>query len=539
MSHIPEIRTSATQRPIGGISLFLMVLLLLTNCTAMEATAQSEQVPHEIAPITAPFPMPQLERPAIPDRVFDIRDFGAQQRHESEDELITDAIHDAIETAHRSGGGTVLIPEGSWLTGPIHLMSNINLHVEEGATVYFSENREDYLPVVRQRHEGVEAYNYSPLIYAYKVKNVAVTGKGVFDGQGQQWWDWYREYGPPPRAIATKVPLSRRDFGKGSGMEGMRPNFLVFWESENILVEGVTFNDGPMWNVQLIYSKNAIVRDVTVNSLNAPNGDGLVIDSSSEVLIEYNHFETGDDAVVIKSGLNEEGLEINIPTENVVVRNFTARDVRTGSGGVVFGSETSGGIRNIYVHDAVFEGSDRGIRFKTERGRGNVTENIYVRDVRMKNITYEAINFNTFYTGPDVIGPAPAIRNIDIRNVEIDGVPNAIVLIGLPELWLENITLENISVVNAERGAQLTRVKNLAIKNVDIRSSDRAMTAEDVYEFSIENLRLTDDTGQAPLLFRGRHTGAVFYGNFPTDQVRFEDGLTDDILKEHMDPQAW
>lgn len=517
----------------------LLVLMLLTACSSLESNAQGNQVPSDIAPIDAPFPMAQIERPVIPDRIFNIRDYGAVEFIRGEDEKITEAIHSAIEAAHEAGGGQVLIPEGDWLTGPIHLMDNINLHVSEGATVFFSENREDYLPVVRQRHEGVEAYNYSPLIYAYKVKNVAVTGKGVLDGQGQQWWDWYREYGAPPRAIATSVPLSRRDFGKGSGMEGMRPNFIVFWEAENILVEGVTLNDGPMWNVHLIYSKNAIVRDVTVNSLNAPNGDGVVIDSSCDVLVEYNHFETGDDAVVLKSGLNEEGLRINIPTENVVIRNFEAVDVRTGSGGVVFGSETSGGIRNVYVYDAYFEGADRGIRFKTERGRGNVIEDIYIRDIEMKDITYEAINFNTFYTGPDVVGPSPLVRNIDIRDIKIDGVPNAIVLIGLPEKWLENITLENILVENAGEGARITRVKNLSLKNVEIHSESRAMVAEDAYEFTLDDVSLSDQTGGFPLLFKGLHTGAVFIGDFPRGQIEFEDGLTRDVLKETREVQAW
>lgn len=518
---------------------FLFTALTLTNCASIEATAQSESVPYEIASIEAPFPMPQLERPQFPDRSFNIVDFGAQELTDDPENMITDAVHEAIEAAYKAGGGKVIIPEGEWLSAPIHLKSNINLHISEGATVYFSENRNDYLPVVHQRHEGVEAYNYSPLIYAYKVNNIAVTGKGVLDGQGKQWWDWYREYGPPPRAQASKVPLSRRDFGKGSGMEGMRPNFIVFMHTEDALIEGITLNDGPMWNVHLIYTDRAIVRDVTVNSLNAPNGDGLVVDSSKDILIEYNHFETGDDAVVIKSGLNEEGLEINIPTENVVVRNFTARDVRTGSGGVVFGSETSGGIRNIYVHDAVFDGADRGIRFKTERGRGNVTENIYVRNVKMTNITREAINFNTFYTGPDVTGPAPLISNIDIRDVEIDGVPNAIVLIGLPEKWLENIHLENITVKNTKRAMQLTRVKNLTLKNIVIESEERALTAHDVYEFQIENLQLTDETGGNPFLFEGLHTGAVILGDFPLDLIDFTDGLTDDIIKETFDTQAW
>ena len=523
-------------------SLFLkstVLTLLGILLSGFPASAQIQDVPREIAPVHPPFEMPQLQRPEIPDRVFDIREYGAVPVSEDAAFENTQAIADAIEAAHNTGGGVVLVPAGQWLTGPIHLESNINLKVDEGAEVLFSEDKEDYLPVVRQRHEGVEAYNYSPMIYAFEVENVAITGRGKLNAQGDHWWTWFEEHGPPPRAIATKVPLEQRDFGKGSGMEGMRPNFVVFWKSKNILVEGITLLDTPMWNVHLIYSERAIVRDITINSLRAPNGDGVVIDSSKDVLVEYNHFQTGDDAVVLKSGLNEEGLLINIPTENVVVRNFEAKNVRTGSGGVVFGSETSGGIRNVFVHDAYFEGTDRGIRFKTERGRGNVIENIYIRNVKMKDVTYEAINFNTFYTGPGATGPSPAVRNIDIRDVEIDGVPKAIVLIGLPEKWLENIRLENITITNADEGARITRVKNLIMKNVNISSVKRAMVVEDAYELTLDQVTLSDKTGGLPLLFTGRHTGAIFTNDFPVSDMAFEDGLTTGIVKEKPAVQAW
>ncbi len=521
------------------VSILTIIFLLIIGCFVPNTPVHAGEVPYDIAPITAPFEMPQLERPVFPDRIFDIKEFGAVDMNEDPSFKNTDVIHRAIEAAHQAGGGKVLIPKGEWLTGPIHMMSNINLHIQEGAIVYFSTDKEDYLPVVRQRHEGVEAYNYSPMIYAYELKNVAVTGKGRLDARGEHWWTWYREYGPPPRAIATKVPLSRRDFGKGSGMEGMRPNFVVFWKCENVLVEGITLDDSPMWNVHLIYTKNAIVRDITVNSLDAPNGDGVVIDSSRDVLVEYNHFETGDDAVVLKSGLNEEGLMINIPTENVVIRNFEAIDVRTGSGGVVFGSESSGGIRNVYVHDAYFEGSDRGIRFKTERGRGNVIENIYIRNIRMKNLTYEAINVNTFYTGPRAIGPAPLIRNIRISDIEVDGVPTAISLIGLPEKWLENFTFENIVIKNAERGARIDRVKNLNFNNVEIHSNSRAMVAKNVYEFTFDEVSLRDYSGGKALIFEGEFTGAVFIEGYPIDNIEFGEGLTIDIILQERPVQAW
>lgn len=516
----------------------LLLAFVLGGLLANETLAQMSDVPYDIAPLNAPFEMAHPERPSFPDRTFDIRAYGASEAAAA-GEMITDAVHRAIEAAHAAGGGMVMVPAGEWLSGPIHLMSNINLHIAEGATLRFSTDRDDYLPVVRQRHEGVEALNYSPMIYANGVKNVALTGRGVLDAQGQPWWDWYRQYGPPPRVIASRVPLSRRDFGKGSGMEGMRPNFVVFLDAENVLVEGVTLNDSPMWNVHLIYTKNAIVRDITINSLEAPNGDGIVVDSSQDVLIEYNTLRTGDDAVVIKSGLNEEGLAINIPTENVVVRNFEAIDVRTGSGGVVFGSETSGGIRNVYVHDAYFNGSDRGVRFKTERGRGNVIENIYIRDIRMENITYEAINVNTFYTGPRVQGPSPLIRNLHIRDIQVDGVPTGISFIGLPEKWLENVTLENIVINNAERGARFTRVKGLTLRNVEVNSNDRAMIFNDVLEVELDNVTLTDRQEGAPLVVQGGYTGSIFLNDYPVAQVSISDGVTEEVILTEPFQQAW
>lgn len=527
----------------GNLHLYKLCFAVLTffvlTGTETDATAQIKEVPPEIAPVNAPFDMAQLTRPEFPDRTFDIRDYGAKQMEGDEPFKNTEVFYQAIKAAHKAGGGKVLVPKGDWFTGSIHLKSNINFHLEEGATIYFSKEKEDYLPVVRQRHEGVEAYNYSPMIYANKLKNVAITGKGTLDAQGDHWWAWFEEFGAPPRGIATQKPLSRRDFGKGSGMEGMRPNFLVFWKSENILVEGITLNDTPMWNVHLVYSKKAIVRDVTVNSLDAPNGDGVVLDSSRDVLVEYNHFETGDDAVVLKSGFNEEGLEINIPTENIVVRNFEARKVRTGSGGIVFGSETSGGIRNVYVHNAYFEGSDRGIRFKTERGRGNVIENILIHDIRMKDINNQAINFNTFYTGPEATGPAPLIRNVEIRDIHIDGVPSAIELIGLPEKWLENIILENIEVVNADEGIRLSRVKNLTLRNIQVESNARAMIANDVYELVFDNVTLRDHVDGPPLLFEGGYTGAVFMKDFPRDQIEFGEDVSKEIIKKEPVQQVW
>ena len=476
--------------------------ILLNDGSVLAAQETHLEPPTAIAPIKAPFEMPQLKRPTFPDRIFDIREYGAVQCKwkDSEKHKSTEAIHQAIQACHKAGGGKVLIPKGDWLTGAIHLKSNVNLHVAESAVLHFSNDLEDYLPIVHVRCEGVEANNYSPLIYAPHVENIAITGKGTLHGHGRWWWNWARKNDKGNRIEASKVPLKERRYAKGGGREGMRPTFIVPWKAKNILIEGITLRESPMWNVHPVYSENIIVRGITVHSLDSPNGDGIVPDSCKNVLIEYNHLETGDDAVVIKSGLNEDGLKINIPSENIVVRNFTARDVRTGSGGVVFGSETSGGIRNVYVHHALFDGSDKGIRFKSTRGRGNVVEKIYIEDVEMKNIKGPAININTSYSGGIAGGPAPLFRNIYIKNIRVQGAATAMEMIGLPEKWLENIGIKNAVFENVRDGAVFRRVKELTLEDVSVKARV-GMKFDEVHGLKLVQVKSTPASGD-PMYFQ-------------------------------------
>ncbi|MDQ2075990.1 glycoside hydrolase family 28 protein [Marinimicrobium sp. ABcell2] len=515
-------------RPLAAVATALWLMLAASAVTAQET----------IERLAPPFPMEQLTRPTIPEKSFNIRDYGAREMDGQDGPMITEPVRRAIQAAVEAGGGKVVIPAGNWLSGPIHLKSNINLHLERNAEVFFSTDRELYLPVVHQRHEGVEAYNYSPMIYAAHVENVAITGQGTLNGQGEPWWDWFEKHGAPPRVLASQFPLSQRIFGKGSGMEGMRPSFVVFWKSENILVEGVRLVDGPMWNLHLVYSENIIVRRTRIESMKAPNGDGIVVDSSRNVLIEHNDIQTDSDAIVLKSGLNEDGLNINIPTENVVIRHFSARNVR--NTGVAFGSETSGGIRNVYVHNGLFDGIGRGIGFRTERGRGNVVENIWVRDITMRNLTYEGVSINTFFTGRSATGPAPLVRNIRLRSISIDRSPTAINLTGLPEKWLENITLENVKITNAEMAVQVTRVKNLVLKDVSVRSQSLAMQVMDTYELRLERVSLQDRVPGGPLRLEGRYTGAVFIDDsLEIDDIQFGRDVSREVVNPESTRQAW
>lgn len=506
----------------------LWLLLAMGTLAAQEA----------IEPLAAPFPMEPLTRPSIPAQQYNIRDYGAEEMSGPDGPTITAAVRGAIAAALDAGGGTVVIPPGNWLSGPIHLHSNINLHVQRNAEVFFSTAPEDYLPVVLQRHEGVEAYNYSPMIYAAHAVNVAITGQGTLNGQGQSWWKWFEEYGAPPRLLAARVPLSERIFGKGSGMEGMRPSFVMFWKSNNILVEGVRLVDGPMWNLHMVYSEDIIVRRTRIESLSAPNGDGIVIDSSRNVLLEHNDVQTLSDAVVLKSGLNEEGLSINRPTENVIVRHFAARNV--GHAGVAIGSETSGGIRNVFIHNGLFDGPGRGVGVRTERGRGNVIENIWVRDLTMRNLTHDGFSINTFFTGRLATGPAPLVRNVHVSNVSIDRVPTAFSLVGLPEKWLENITLENVKVTNAEMGSQMIRVKNVTLRDVSIRSQSLAMQATDVYELNLQRMSLQDRVPGGALRLEGRYTGAIYLDQSLTlDDIQFDRDLSPNVINPDASDQAW
>lgn len=518
---------------LGAQRLTSLITVLWLLLAASSLAAQET-----IEPLAAPFPMEELARPSISEQQFNIRDYGAEEMDGPDGPVITKAVRNAIAAASDAGGGTVVIPAGNWLSGPIHLHSNINLNVQRNAEVFFSTEPEDYLPVVHQRHEGVEAYNYSPMVYAAHAINVAITGEGTLNGQGEPWWKWFEKYGAPPRVLAARVPLAERIFGKGSGMEGMRPSFVMFWKSSNILVEGVRLVDGPMWNLHLVYSENIIVRRTRVESLRAPNGDGIIIDSSRNVLLEHNDVQTLSDAVTLKSGLNEDGLSINRPTENVVVRHFAARNV--GNTGVAIGSETSGGIRNVYINNGLFDGSGRGVGVRTERGRGNIVENIWLRDLTMRNLTHDGVSVNTFFTGRSATGPAPLVRNVHVSNVSIDRVPTAISLVGLPEKWLENITLEHVKVTNAEMGSQMTRVKNLTMKDVSIRSQSLAMQATDVYELSLQRVSLHDSVPGGALRLEGRYTGAIYVDkNLSLEEIQFDRDVSSTVINPEATEQAW
>jgi polygalacturonase len=408
--------------------------------------------------------MPAIEPPVFPDRVFDVRDFGAMGEGTI---LNTDAFRQAIETCCEKGGGTVLIPAGVWLTGPIHLHSNVNLCLEEGALVRFSTRFDDYLPTVFTRWEGVECYNYSPLIYARDCENIAVSGKGILDGQGQAWWHWKKL-----QQAAAKTLYDAQFEGRcveeriyGTQEAALRPQFLQPIHCRNVLVEGVTFLNGPMWTVHPVYCETVIVRGITVRS-EGPNTDGLNPDSCRNVLVEGCAFATGDDCIAINAGMNEDGWRVARPCENIVIRDCTTSE---GHGAVAIGSGMSGGVRNVYVSNCRFAGGDQGIRLKSMRGRGGFVENVYFETIHMTGLRQEAIVLNMFYgssTAASRSAAAPVFRNVHVKNVTCESAGTAIVVRGLPEKPVEHIVLEALC-LNAIKGIHCQDVKDLALNNVN------------------------------------------------------------------------
>jgi polygalacturonase len=457
-----------------------------------------------IQPIQAPFPMPVLERPRFPPSVYDVRAFGAVGDGVTKN---TDAFRKAIAAAVAKGGGHVLVPAGRWVTGPIHLASNVNLHVAENAEILFSQDFKDYLPVVFSRWEGLELMNYSPLVYAKDCENVAVTGKGKLDGRGQAWWPWKKTQKDAAKRLydmaSAGTPPEKRIFGT----EGdLRPSFIQTVGCKNVLIEGITITSGPMWTIHPVYSENVVVRRVTVQT-DGPNNDGCNPDSSKNVLVEDSFFSTGDDCVVIKAGLNEDGWRVGRPSENIVVRRLRGE---RGHGGVVIGSEMSGGVKNVFVDDCEFIGTDRGLRIKSMRGRGGVIENIFYQNVRHVDLRLFDVELTTFYASSTLVPltqKPPMIRNVQVKNVTGNGGKTAAEIVGLPELAIQDVSFENVTIAS-ENGVRCTDCENVRFTNTKITpKAGRAFRLENARRVTIDRSCAAAASDCVELL--GEHTAEV------------------------------
>ena len=445
--------------------------LLATSVAQAETSANEwDAYPQALAKINAP---------VFPDREFVITDFGAKEGGEA---LCGEAIERAIAACSKAGGGKVVVPAGRFLTGPIHLQSNVNLVVSKGATLLFSTNFDDYLPMVYTRWEGVECYNYSPFIYAFEQENIAITGEGTLDGQAgwDNWWAWKRKRDEDgnqlkilqdgPRAEMFEkaergVPVAERRLGAG---HYMRPNFVQPYRCKNVLIEGVTILRSPMWVLNPVLCRNVTVRGVTVNS-HGPNNDGCDPESSQDVLIEDCVFDTGDDCIAIKSGRNNDGRRVGVASKNIIVRNCVMKD---GHGGVVIGSEISGGCRNVFVEDCQMSSPnlDRALRIKTNSIRGGVVENVFVRNVQVGQVGDAVLKVNFHYEEGNAGEHLPIVRNIVVRNLISKKSPRALDIRGYEESPITNIRLIDCQFEGVEQASVLINVKGLILDNVNMNT---------------------------------------------------------------------
>ncbi len=422
----------------------------------------------------------KIKPPQFNDLSYIITDFGNVEEVKKN---IKPFLDKAISECNSMGGGKIIIPEGEYFSkGPIHLKSNINLHLEDGAVIKFSTDPDDYLPVVFTRWEGVECYNYSPLIYAYEQTNIAITGNGTLDGQADNtnWWPWKgkTEYGftkgmpsqldqnARPRLLKLdedQIPVSERIFGKGFYL---RPNFIQFYKCSNVMLRDIKVINSPMWVIHPVLCENVTVKNVKSIS-HGPNSDGCNPESSRFVLIEDCYFDNGDDCIAIKSGRNFDGRRINVPSENIIIRNSTMKD---GHGGVVIGSEVSGGCRNVFAENCKMDSPhlDRMLRIKSNSLRGGVIENIFVRNIEVGTVSNAVFLIELLYEmkeGEKGNFP-PTVRNIQVENVESRNSEYALQLIGLDDLPIDGIKLKDCRFNNVQKGNYIQNVKNISLNNV-------------------------------------------------------------------------
>lgn len=415
--------------------------------------------------------------PTFRESDFLLTDYGAVGDSGTD---CTGAFARAIDVCHTSGGGRVVVPSGIFLTGAIHLKSNVNLHLMKGAILRFSTDPRKYLPLVYTRWEGVECMNYSALIYAFDQENIAVTGEGLLDGQGSadRWWFWKgnsvhdgRNAGASQKDARAKllamadrdVPVSERRMGEGSYL---RPNFFQPYRCKNVLVQGVTFKNSPMWFLHPVLSRNVSIIGVTVEGL-GPNNDGCDPECCTDVLIENCTFNTGDDCIAVKSGRNADGRRVNIPTENVVIRGCRMDD---GHGGIVIGSEISGGVRNVFAEHCTMDSPrlDRALRIKTNALRGGIIENIRMRNVDVGQVAEAVIKVDYYYEEGDSGAFTPVVRNIDVQDVHCKKSEFGIWIKAYERSPATNITVRNCTFENVAEPNVLENVKDLSLIHVKL-----------------------------------------------------------------------
>jgi polygalacturonase len=416
----------------------------------------------------------RIQPPKFANRDFEITRFGAKEGGKIDN---TEAFRKAIDEAAKAGGGRVLVPEGVFLTGAIHLKTGVNLVVPKGATVKFNPDPKLY-PIVLTRFEGLECMNFSPFVYALDQRNIAITGGGTLDGQSScdHWWPWSGKGGcgtsPGNQRKARQalmdmaekgVSVEKRVFGEDAYL---RPMFVQPYRCTNVLIEDITITNSPMYEMHPVLCNNVTVRGVTVSS-HGPNNDGCDPESSVDVLIDRCTFDTGDDCIAIKSGRNADGRRVNRPSENIVVQNCNMKD---GHGGVTLGSECSGHIRNVFAQDCKMDSPnlDRVLRFKNNAIRGGIIEHVYMRNVDVGQVAHAAIDVDFFYEEAEKGSFTPVVRDVDVTNVQVRKCQNAWSLRGFKNAPIRDVRLKDCTFADAAKPNVTENVEGLSLDNVKV-----------------------------------------------------------------------
>jgi DNA sulfur modification protein DndE len=477
--------------------------------------------------------LPPVKPTAFRADTFSIAKYGGVPDGQTSN---TAAFQQAIAACSGKGGGMVLVPSGQWLTGPIELQSNVNLHLAAGALVQFSSQRADY-KLIKTNWEGLAAVRNQPLVYGKNLENVAITGHGIFDGAGEAWWmvqkprtlegewkqlvasggalnekqdRWYPSAqslkGTTVKEAGVLTPEKQNIADFEDIKDHLRPDMMVLDGCKRLLIEGVTFQNSPAWTVHPMMSEDVIVRNINVlNPPYSPNTDALDLESCKNGIVEGCTFSAGDDGICIKSGRNEQGRARGLATENFIIRNCT---VYRAHGGFVIGSEMSGGARNIYASNLTFIGTDIGLRFKTTRGRGGVVENIFLDNITMKDILNEAILFDMYYMikdpSPQVAGSkerpvsppkpvdesTPQFRKIYIDHATCNGAKTGIMVRGLPEMAIQDISIQN-TVLKSDKGLICIEANRISLKNVTLlpTTTDPVMEVHNSQNITLDGIR--------------------------------------------------
>ena len=444
----------------------------LAEATALNSADRSssgwEQLPNILG---------RIKPPVFPGREFEITKFGAVGDDKTDN---TEAFKRAIAACAKAGGGRVVIPKGEFSTGAIHLLSNVNLHLSSGATIRFSRDTSKY-PVVLTRFEGVELMNFSPFIYAYKQENIAITGEGTLDGNADadHWWDWKGHTQARPDASAPLndrdklfemaekgLPVEKRVFGPG---HYLRPQFIQPYRCKNVLIEGVTLLNSPMWQVHPVLSTNVTVHKLTINA-DGPNTDGCDPDCCTDVLIKECLFNTGDDCIAIKSGRNADGRRVNVPSQNIIVQRC---HMKNGHGGVTIGSEISGGVRNVFAEECQMDSPllYSALRIKNNAARGGDIENIYARNLSVGQVSQAAISIDYYYEEGEKGSYKPVVKNVSVDELETQKTKYAVYLRGFKNDPIEGISLSNCDFEGVAQGSVVENVTDVNLQNVRVNGA--------------------------------------------------------------------